>query len=204
LNGFSIVVADGIGISWATQFLYQTKIDRIPGVELAEELIRESSQRGYSVYFLGARLNPQQQKAMIQDHFQAESNNLSWTYDSGITNIHDTKSWNQESKEILSRIKKNRPQLLLVALGAPWQEQWIEQNRVALENSGVKVAMVVGGAFDYWSGKVQRAPSWIVSLGLEWLFRLVQEPWRWRRQLRLISFVQLVLKNKFSAKIVTS
>ena len=84
--------------------------------------------------------------------------------------------------------------ILFVAFGAPKQEIWISQN---LANLPVKVAMGVGGAFDYFAGVVPRAPRWMRSLGLEWLFRLVRQPWRIERQFALVRFISLVLKEKF-------
>ena len=80
-----------------------------------------------------------------------------------------------------------------MAYGFPKQEKWIYEN---LEKIPVKCAMGVGGAFDYISGKVPRAPSLVRSLGFEWLYRLIIEPWRWRRHLALIEFVYLVIKEK--------
>jgi N-acetylglucosaminyldiphosphoundecaprenol N-acetyl-beta-D-mannosaminyltransferase len=94
--------------------------------------------------------------------------------------------------------KNNRTiDLLFVAFGAPKQEEWIAEN---LEKLPIKAAMGVGGSFDYLSGKVTRAPSFIRSLGFEWLFRLIRQPWRWKRQLALIEFLRLVLKEKFGSK----
>lgn len=88
------------------------------------------------------------------------------------------------------KIDNASPDLLFVALGAPKQEKWIAEN---LPKLPIKVAMGVGGSFDYISGKVPRAPKWLRSLGLEWLFRLVIQPWRIKRQLRLLKYLWLVL-----------
>ncbi|MBU4098660.1 WecB/TagA/CpsF family glycosyltransferase, partial [Patescibacteria group bacterium] len=82
--------------------------------------------------------------------------------------------------------------ILFVAFGHPKQEEWIYEN---LEHLPVKVAMGVGGAFDYISGRVERAPFMIRAMGMEWLYRLIKEPWRWRRQLALGRFVWLVVKK---------
>jgi N-acetylglucosaminyldiphosphoundecaprenol N-acetyl-beta-D-mannosaminyltransferase len=67
-----------------------------------------------------------------------------------------------------------------------------------LEKGSYKIAIGVGGAFDYLSGSVSRAPSWIRSMGFEWLYRLIRQPWRWKRQLALLGFISLVMKEKFS------
>ena len=89
-----------------------------------------------------------------------------------------------------------KPSIILVAFGAPWQEQWVVNHREFLEKNKVKLVMVVGGAIDMLTGKVQRAPKFVQQLQLEWLFRLIQQPWRWKRQLRLIQFIGHVLKEK--------
>lgn len=86
--------------------------------------------------------------------------------------------------------------ILFVAFGSPKQEIWIAEN---LDKLPVKVAIGVGGAFDFVSGKVKRAPVWVRKIGLEWLFRLILQPWRIKRQLRLFKFVFLVLGEKVKA-----
>ena len=83
--------------------------------------------------------------------------------------------------------------LLFVAFGAPKQEEWIYEN---LPKIPVKAAMGVGGAFDYLSGDVTRAPQFVRAVGLEWFFRLIAEPWRWKRQLALPKFLWLLLREK--------
>ncbi|MCL5114110.1 MAG: WecB/TagA/CpsF family glycosyltransferase [Patescibacteria group bacterium] len=89
--------------------------------------------------------------------------------------------------------------ILFVAFGSPKQELWISEN---LEKLPVKVAIGVGGAFDFISGRVNRAPVWVRSIGLEWFFRLLIQPWRIKRHLRLIKFTFLVVKEKFKIKMV--
>ncbi|MBI2334188.1 WecB/TagA/CpsF family glycosyltransferase [Candidatus Daviesbacteria bacterium] len=91
------------------------------------------------------------------------------------------------------KIDNIAPDILFVAFGAPKQEKWIVQNLPKLK---VKVAMGVGGAFDYLSGKVPRAPEFLRSLGLEWLFRLIIQPWRIKRQMALLRYLWFVLNSK--------
>ncbi len=114
-----------------------------------------------------------------------------FAWDEGSKDIaHET---DEERDQVLGRIKDFKPALVLVAYGAPWQELWVSQNRGDLQQAGVRVVMVVGGAFDIWAGKVGRAPLQWRKFGLEWLWRLVHEPRRWRRQLRLVKFGALVM-----------
>jgi len=84
----------------------------------------------------------------------------------------------EEEDEIVGMIQRAEPDILFVAYGAPQQDKWIARNLARL---GVPVAMGVGGAFDFISGRAKRAPRWVQHLGLEWLHRLLREPWRWRR-----------------------
>ena len=90
-------------------------------------------------------------------------------------------------------ISKMSADILFVAFGSPKQEMWIAQN---LRRIDVRIAIGVGGAFDFISGKVARAPLWIRNLGLEWLFRLIVQPWRAKRQIALVKFVFLVIKER--------
>jgi N-acetylglucosaminyldiphosphoundecaprenol N-acetyl-beta-D-mannosaminyltransferase len=99
--------------------------------------------------------------------------------------------------DIVDRVRAAAPDLLLVAYGVPVEEKWIARNR---ERLGVPVMVGVGGSFDFVAGVTKRAPVWMRRLGLEWLHRLMHEPWRWRRQLALPRFVVLVLRQKMGRR----
>lgn len=99
----------------------------------------------------------------------------------------------EELDELVNSINRFRPDLLFVAFGHPRQEKWLMVNRSRL-NAGV--AMAVGGAFDQIADPTLRPPIYINSIGLGWLYRLLRQPWRWRRQLALIKFVGMVVKEK--------
>jgi N-acetylglucosaminyldiphosphoundecaprenol N-acetyl-beta-D-mannosaminyltransferase len=96
----------------------------------------------------------------------------------------------------MARIAASGANLLLVAFGAPAQDLWIDRHRTALAGCGIVVAIGVGGTFDYLAGAVPRAPAAIRRLGFEWLYRLIRQPWRWRRQLVLPLFAALVLRER--------
>ncbi|HUE76264.1 MAG TPA: WecB/TagA/CpsF family glycosyltransferase, partial [Chloroflexota bacterium] len=97
-----------------------------------------------------------------------------------------------EEADVLKRVRSAGPvDLLFVAYGAPAQERWIARNQSKL---GIPVAIGVGGVLDFASGRVRRAPAWIRRLGLDWLFRLLTQPWRWRRQLALPQYAWAVLR----------
>ncbi len=99
----------------------------------------------------------------------------------------------EEEENIVSRIQKAKPDLLLVALGFPRQENFIQTNKHRLET---KMAVGVGGSLDVWAGEVKRAPKWIQAIHLEWFYRLCSNPTRWRRQLVLAEFLKEVMRSK--------
>lgn len=100
----------------------------------------------------------------------------------------------QEDQEVVSILTSWKPVVVFVAFGAPTQEWWVERHREVLTQAGVKIVMVCGGAFDVLVGDRQRAPGWLRAVGGEWLFRLWQEPSRWRRQLRLVRFMTAIMR----------
>jgi len=95
----------------------------------------------------------------------------------------------KEMPSLLKKIRETRPHILLVALGAPKQEYWIKKH---LRETGVPVAIGVGGSFDVIAGHVKRAPLWVQKAHLEWLYRLLKEPWRYKRMLSLPRFMGLI------------
>jgi len=99
--------------------------------------------------------------------------------------------------EVLAKINKFKPEILLVAYGMKKQEEWIEETLGKLK---VGVVMGVGRSFDYYSGDLKRASKIWRSMGLEWLYSLIKEPKRWRRQLALVGFVRKVLKKNRDAE----
>ena len=88
-----------------------------------------------------------------------------------------------DNEQVLRELRKFQPDVVFVCFGNPKQEIWVEQNRQALEGMGVAAAVVGGGALDFVAGKIRRAPRWMRDHGFEWLYRLLREPYRFRRQL---------------------
>jgi N-acetylglucosaminyldiphosphoundecaprenol N-acetyl-beta-D-mannosaminyltransferase len=112
----------------------------------------------------------------------------------GTIGIKDIKNPSiKEERKIFSIVAAYKPQLIFVAFGSPDQELWLDGHKKELARC---VVMGVGGAFRYLSGNVVRPPIFIQKLGLEWLYRLIIQPWRWRRQLRLLKFIWLIIKQK--------
>ena len=101
----------------------------------------------------------------------------------------------EDEQKIRLVLRKLKPAIVFVAFGAPDQEEWIVEHLKLMQQEGVKMVMAVGGSFDVLTGKLKRAPNLWQKLGFEWLFRLIQEPTRWKRQLRLITFVGLAFRE---------
>ena len=167
LNAADLALPDGVGLLWASRLLGKPLRERVAGSDLVYRMARRAAAGGYSLYLLGAGPGIGQKAAeRLRERYPGLP----------IAGVYGGSPGMDEEEEIIDRIRAASPQVLLVAYGAPAQDRWIHRN---LERLGVPVSMGVGGALDFVSGKVKRAPAWIQGLGLEWLFRLVQEPWRW-------------------------
>lgn len=176
LNSAGLAIPDGAGLKLAGLKTI------VPGRRLVLALIK----LGYRIFYLGGRGNVAAQMAR---KFGGGS-------DPGHTNIK-TQILNSKSQinlKILNKINKYAPDILLVAYGAPWQEKWLFANLSALNS---KVVMGVGGTFDYLVGDAQLPPKAIERYGLEWLWRLLHEPWRWRRQLALVRYLYELARANF-------
>lgn len=185
LNKASLAIPDGIGLIWASRVLNLPLRERVTGADFGEALIKEAADTKRSVFFLGGRGGVAARAAlMMASKYPGLVVAGSWSGEAG----------EEGDEETLRRIGQKQVGLLLVAYGHPKQEYWIDRN---LGKINVGVAMGVGGSFDFWSGDVKRAPAWVRSLGAEWLFRLIRQPWRIRRQSSLIKFIYLVLKEKW-------
>lgn len=164
LNDADLSIPDGIGLKLSGKVK-----NHVAGVDFMEELVKQSIDWGVAVGFLGGRGRVAERTA---DCLRNKYPKLKVSFVS------------EEPGEIPAT------DILFVAFGAPKQEQWIADN---LDKIPVKVAMSVGGSFDYISGAVPRAPFWIRKAGFEWLFRLIVQPWRMKRQLALIKYVLLLI-----------
>lgn len=219
LNNARLALCDGIGVFWAGKILGLQLRWRLTGVDLLEKLCEVASdamKKPITVGFLGGRPGVALQASdclrrkypnlnVVFAGSEWQQNDLARQSECGTTQINTRKDAQEDSGEnqrLRSALHQRSPviDMLFVALGYSKQEEWMAQN---LERGIFRVAMGVGGAFDYISGSVPRAPRLIRSLGFEWLFRLIIQPWRLKRQLALVSFLFLVLKEKFNASLRT-
>lgn len=216
LASADILLPDGIGLLLANRwirfrqrllFLFKKPLmppkisEKMAGVDLADKLLIEAAKKNYVSLIIGGRnyaefwgkRGGEYQGEIFEDEASLIKlkNNLYWT------EAYQDKDEPLpiEDRAIERILKKIKPQIVFVALGSLDQEQWLVEWRARLEQAGVSVAIGVGGAFDLLFGRVARAPRFFRALALEWLWRLLQQPWRWRRQLRLLKFLTLVNKE---------
>lgn len=172
---------DGANLVRAARMLGQPLRERVAGSDLIWQIAAKGAEAGWRIFLLGAGEGiAAQAAARLRERYPRlqVTGELAGTPDP------------REDRSQVARVNDSGAEVLLVAYGAPAQDLWIARNR---ERLAVRVAMGVGGAFDFISGHIPRAPLWIQRAGLEWLFRLARQPWRIRRQLALVQFAWLVV-----------
>lgn len=181
VNASALSLCDTVGLLMVARMRGSSLRERVTGVELIDHLCSVSATLGLGVYLLGAAPGiAEQAAAVLRQRFPMLA----------VSGTHDGYFEEEASAGIAGAIKESGASLLFVGLGSPRQEFWIAQH---MQSTGCGVAIGVGGSFDVISGNVARAPARWQRLGVEWLYRLVREPSRWRRQLALPYFVWLVL-----------
>ena len=205
LNQSSLNVPDGMGLLWADRWLskcggqFPTLKRRVTGVDSMQALAAELLAARVPIFLLGGRGDAAHLAAqnLITDRAQSAHNASRSALESLVASDSGSTDITQESKaerdRVLQKIADHGTKVLFVAFGAPQQESWVMANRDQLVSAGVRVAMVVGGAFDVLAGNVRRAPVKWQNFGFEWLWRLMHEPWRWKRQISLVKFMWMVV-----------
>jgi N-acetylglucosaminyldiphosphoundecaprenol N-acetyl-beta-D-mannosaminyltransferase len=183
LDRADLLLADGVPVVWASRLSHQPLPGRVNGTDLLERMISVAAERGYRVFFLGARVDVLQQ-AVAACRRVAPKLIVAGTQD----------GYFKDSTEVVRRIAQSKADMLFVGMTTPEKEIWGDAH---LSQVGVCVCQGVGGSFDVLAGKLPRAPRWMQKAGLEWFFRFLQEPRRmWRRYLTTNSaFIWLVLKT---------
>jgi N-acetylglucosaminyldiphosphoundecaprenol N-acetyl-beta-D-mannosaminyltransferase len=182
LESADLCLADGNGVVWAARRQGCTIRAPVTGVDLIPPLAALCARRHFRLFLLGAAPGV---AAELASRLLAAQPELEVAAHSGSPDP-------SSDAETLALIQSYKPHLLLVAYGAPRQELWI--NRMS-DRLGVVVAIGVGGAFDYLTGRVPRAPAWMRRAGMEWLFRLARQPWRIRRMAVLPQYAWRVLRT---------
>ena len=171
VDSCDIVNIDGMGVVWGARLMGIDVPERVTGIDLFHELLSLSQARGHGVFLLGA----------TQDVVALAATKIAEMYPAlNIAGVHHGYFWDDQA-EVVETVRRSGAQLLFVAVSSPLKEKFIARWRDQL---GVTFVMGVGGTFDVVAGKVRRAPLWMQRMGLEWFYRLVQEPGRmWKRYL---------------------
>lgn len=182
IDGAALIVADGQPLIWVSSWLGKRLPERVTGIDLIETVCDRAQNTGVGVYFLGAR----------REIINAAADQLKSRYpDLKVAGVDDGYFTDEEARGRAEAISRSGANILIVAMGVPRQEHFLEQH---LDKTGVNVAMGVGGSFDVLAGLRSRAPHWIQKIGFEWLYRLAQEPGRlWRRYFSTnLQFLKLI------------
>jgi N-acetylglucosaminyldiphosphoundecaprenol N-acetyl-beta-D-mannosaminyltransferase len=181
INRAALALPDGVGLLWAGRLLGRPLRQRVTGSDGVPRLAERAAEKGWRPFLLGAAPGVAEAAARrLAERFPGLQ----------IAGTHAGSPAVEEEDEIVARVRRARPDLLFVAYGHPRQDKWIARN---LDRLDVPVCMGVGGAFDFIVGVQARAPAWMQRIGLEHLYRLLRQPWRWRRQVDVYHFGLLVL-----------
>ncbi len=184
LAAADLCLADGVGLLWAARRQGRRLPERVTGSDGVPLIAERAAQVGWRLYLLGAAPGVADQAAAILTSRYAGLQ---------VVGTHAGSPADANAPGIIAQVRAARPDILFVAYGVPSQDLWIARHRDALS---VPVMMGIGGAFDHITGIRKRAPAWVQRINLEWLFRLITQPWRWRRQLVLPQFAWAVLREK--------
>jgi N-acetylglucosaminyldiphosphoundecaprenol N-acetyl-beta-D-mannosaminyltransferase len=152
--------------------------ERVAGIDLMLQIAALSGREGHRIFLLGS----------APGVAEAAARNLAAQYKANIVGIEN--GYFGDDLGVVKKIREARPDILFVGLGAGRQERWLNRH---LKDLNIKLGMCIGGSLDVISGKKKRAPRWIQALYIEWLYRLITEPERWKRQLALPKFLWLML-----------
>lgn len=180
----SVIVPDGIGVVIASKIAKSPVKEKIAGIEVMEEIVKFCVEDKKGIYFLGAK------QEMLDKCIENLKNKYKGLIISGSHNGYfDT----ENCEDILDDIRKTRPHVVFVAMGCPRQEKFINKYMNSLP---ANIYMGLGGSFDVISGKLKRAPKWMIRFGLEWLYRVAKEPFRIKRLGVIPKFLLKVALNK--------
>jgi N-acetylglucosaminyldiphosphoundecaprenol N-acetyl-beta-D-mannosaminyltransferase len=188
LKNSDLLIPDGIGVVLAARVLFGTTLSRVPGVELMGDICKLAAQEGYKVFIYGAR----------EDVNKSAVEKLKKQY-AGLQVAGRSSGYVSQEKmpDLIDRINKSQAEILFLALGSPRQEKWFAAHKHSLKN--VKVCQGIGGTLDTIGGNVKRAPKLWQECSAEWLYRLISEPTRIKRQKVLPIYAAMVLISKLKS-----
>lgn len=182
----AMVLPDGIGIIYGAKILGRPLKEKVSGADFAEKVIEKLASQGGGIFLFGAKPGVA----------ELAGEKLSEKY-SGLRIVGTANGYFEDDAPIIKSINEARPDMLLVCLGAPKQERWMSENKDKLS---VGVMVGLGGSLDVYAGTVQRAPEMWRKLNIEWLFRLIKQPSRFVRMLRLPAFLVAVIWQRIRGK----
>lgn len=184
-----LATPDGAGVVWAMRRQGAHLRDRVGGSDLIWSLCGLAALHGYRVFLLGGQPGVAAQAGRVLcAHFPGLQ----------LAGTHAGSPAIEDEPHIKGLIREARADILLVAFGAPAQDLWVNRN---LASTGAVIAMGVGGSFDYVAGRAKRAPKWMQQHGLDWLWRLLRQPYRWRRMMALPHFAWLVVRERMRKEV---
>lgn len=186
LNRADYLVPDGAGLLLAARILGQPLRQKVSGYDLMVNLLEEITNKEISVYFLGGEPD------IIKMAVKNINNKMP---DIDIAGFHHGYLDQSLKESVIEDINKKSPDILMVGMGVPLQEKFLDNN---FKRLNIKIGLTVGGSFDILSGQSKRAPLWMQRYYLEWFYRFLQEPKRFKRMLALPKFLYLVLRKKFT------
>jgi len=186
LNKASYQIPDGVGVIYASKIKKGKIRSRVTGIDCMEMLCELSNKKGYKIFMYGAK----------DEVIKKAKEKLEEKYPK-IKIVGTINGYEKDNDKIINEINKSKADIIFVALGSPKQELWITSN---MDKLCVKIYQGVGGSFDVVSGNIKRAPKWMQNHGLEWLYRLLKEPKRIFRQIKLVKFLLLILFDFKSKK----
>ncbi|PIE55113.1 MAG: glycosyl transferase [Dethiosulfovibrio peptidovorans] len=181
-DGAWLTLPDGVGLVWGLRFLGMKVNERVAGIDFMQRLCRLAASEGWPIYLLGSRAHVVMQTAsVLQDRYP------------GLIVAGYRDGYFDDDTEVVEDIRRSGARLVFAALGVPKQELWLDSH---LDDLPDVVAVGVGGSFDVISGRLKRAPQLWQKVGMEWLYRLIQEPWRLKQDGALVWFIVAVLLEK--------
>ena len=180
----SLIIPDGVGVQISAKILKTPVEEKIAGIELMKKILEKCEDSGEGIYLLGA--SEENLKACVANILRDYPRINISGYHNGFFDLDNP-------REILEEIKEKKPMAVFVAMGCPKQEKFIVRY---MDELPCKIFMGVGGSFDVIAEKVNRAPRWMINIGMEWAYRVSKEPWRIKRLGSIPKFIGIVIKNR--------
>ena len=185
----ALLIPDGIGMVKGLKILHKVRVSRVPGADLMQNICAEAPERGYKIFIYGAseEVNSKSCDILRQRH-------------PGIQIVGRANGFvkPEDMDKLVQSINDSGAEILFIAMGSPRQEKWMSEHACKLNN--IKICQGIGGTLDTIAGTVKRAPQFWQKLGLEWFYRLLCQPSRFKRQLRCIKFGMTVYRKKIFGK----